>query len=65
MTFDQAIIMERMARRWSQEAVALELGTTQGTYGNWEAGKTEPKISQAIRLAEILEIDLNTIEARD
>ena len=64
MTFDQAIVRERMARHWSQEALAFDLGVNQSTYAKWEAGKTEPKISHAIRLAAALGIDLNDIEAR-
>ena len=64
MTFDQVLVMERMARRWSQESVALEVGVQQGTYGKWEAGKTEPRISQAIMLAAMFEIDLNAVEPR-
>jgi transcriptional regulator with XRE-family HTH domain len=36
----------------SQEAFALLIGTTQGAVSNWEAGRSELKLSTALRYGE-------------
>ena len=45
----------------SQERVAQELRVAKQTVHNWEKGKTEPTVSQAMALQELLQISLEHI----
>ena len=45
----------------SQQEVALALGVTQGALSQWELGRTELRISDVQRLAQIFEIPLATL----
>ena len=41
----------RTEKELSQRAVAKEMSVSQGTYNNWENGKTQPSIEQLIALS--------------
>ena len=41
----------RNEKNWSQREIAKKLFISQGTYNNWENGKTEPSIEQLISLS--------------
>ncbi len=45
----------------SQRAIASKLHISQGTYNNWENGKTEPSISQLIELSKLFEVSIDYI----
>jgi transcriptional regulator with XRE-family HTH domain len=54
----------RRLRRWlglSQREVATALGVSDAAYGFWEAGKTELRLSDVRRLAQIFEIPFATL----
>ena len=55
----------REERGWSQFELAVKAGVTPGTVGNWERGKSEPKISQVRVLAELFEVSMDVIEVAD
>lgn len=44
----------RSKRGYTQETAAKEIGTSLGTYRNWEQGATEPNMKTIMRLAEML-----------
>lgn len=43
----------------SQRNIAKILNISQGTYNNWENGKTEPSIAQLIELSKFFEISVD------
>lgn len=43
----------------SQRAVAQELFISQGTYNNWENGKTQPSIEQLKRLSALFGVSVD------
>ncbi|MDE6001410.1 MAG: helix-turn-helix domain-containing protein [Clostridia bacterium] len=51
----------RTAKGYSQQAVADKLGIAVSTYANWEQGRTQPSISDIIRLIAAFEIDANEL----
>ena len=51
----------RTAKGYSQQAVADKLGIAVSTYANWEQGRTQPSISDIIRLIGAFEIDANEL----
>ncbi|TMO84759.1 hypothetical protein CWC15_09900 [Pseudoalteromonas spongiae] len=44
----------RIKRNFKQDDVAEMVGVTVQTYSKWENGKTEPKASQLVKLANVL-----------
>ncbi|MEV7196768.1 helix-turn-helix transcriptional regulator [Streptomyces sp. NPDC093510] len=48
---------------YSQEKLAAELGVDRTTVGRWERGETEPQPEQRPKLAELLLVDLATLDA--
>lgn len=53
MAISDAIKLVRTERNLKQDDVAELVGVSVQTYSKWESGKTEPKASQIIELAEI------------
>ena len=49
----------------SQEAAAEHLGVTARTIIRWEAGETEPLVSDAVKLAELYRVDLAELLGRE
>lgn len=48
----------REQRKWSLEFVASRLDVSRTTVFNWEHEKTSPKVSDAIKLAELFGVTL-------
>lgn len=51
----------RTEKGLSQRSIASKLHISQGTYNNWENGKTEPSISQLIELSNFFEVSIDYI----
>ncbi len=51
----------RTEKGLSQRQIASQLHISQGTYNNWENGKTEPSISQLIELSNYFEVSIDYI----
>lgn len=51
----------RLRAGMTQEKLAWNLGTNRRTLASWEAGRTEPTLSEARMMAEILKIPLSAI----
>ena len=49
----------RQEKEWSQREVARRLFISQGTYNNWENGKTQPSIEQLIALSKLFEVSID------
>ena len=54
----------REAHQLSQTQIAIELGTKQSTYSNWENGIREPKIKKLIEIADYYNISLDSLVGR-
>lgn len=51
----------RELRGMTQDELSRRVGVDRVTIANWESGKTEPKLSQALKLAEVLETTVEKI----
>ncbi len=51
----------RTENNWSQRDVAKKLFISQGTYNNWENGKTQPSIEQLISLSKLFDVSIDYI----
>ena len=45
----------------TQKQVATALNVVESCYANWEQGRREPDLAHLIRIANILEVDMNTL----
>ena len=61
MELGNLILKHRKQRNMSQEDLAKEVGVTRQTISKWELNETSPDLKQAIKLAEIFDIDFNKI----
>jgi DNA-binding XRE family transcriptional regulator len=53
--------IRRSVAKRSQAALAILVGVSNKTIRDWEAGRTEPLLSEAMRLAKVLEITLDEL----
>ncbi len=51
----------RQDKNWTQQQLADKLFVTRQAVSNWENGKTEPDADMLIKLAGVLEVDINDI----
>lgn len=51
----------RKEKEWSQRDTAKRLFVSQGTYNNWENGKTQPSIEQLIALSKLFDVSIDYI----
>ena len=49
----------RQEKGFTQREIAKELAISQGTYNNWENGRTQPSIEQLISLAELFSVSVD------
>lgn len=55
----------RRESKKSQRDIAKVLNMTQPSYANYESGKTEPRISSLIKLADYYNVSLDYLVGRD
>ena len=55
----EILLKQRTKKGLSQEEVAKAIGVSQKSYSNYENGTRNPKIDKIIKLAKLLEIELN------
>lgn len=65
MEFAQRIKELRLSRKLSQQAVANGSNMDIRLYQYYEAGKSEPKISTAIKLADYFDVSLDYLCGRE
>ena len=51
----------RTEKELTQREIAKKMNISQGTYNNWENGKTEPPIGQLIALSRLFEVSVDYI----
>ena len=61
MKLGNLILKYRKQKNLSQEDLAKEIGVTRQTISKWELNETSPDLKQAVKLAEIFNIDFNKI----
>lgn len=61
MELGNLILKYRKKYNLSQEELAKEIGVTRQTISKWELNETTPDLKQAIKLAEIFNINFNKI----
>ena len=61
MKLGNLILKYRKQKNLSQEDLAKEIGVTRQTISKWELNETSPDLKQAVKLAEIFDIDFNKI----
>ena len=49
----------RLEKNLSQRELAKELNISQGTYNNWENGKTEPSIEDLIEISKLFKVSVD------
>jgi transcriptional regulator with XRE-family HTH domain len=49
----------RTEKNLSQRALATMLNISQGTYNNWENGRTQPSIEQLVTLSELFSVSVD------
>lgn len=65
MYFSSNLYYLRMMRKKTQENMASEMGVSQGTIGNYEAGRREPSLTEVIEIAKILEVSIDDLLTKD
>jgi DNA-binding XRE family transcriptional regulator len=60
---NEALIKARKKKGLTQEGLAEEVGCTKASISNWENGHSNPTLSDAFKVSEILGEDINTIFA--
>lgn len=55
----------RTEKKLSQRDVAKLFNISQGTYNNWENGKTQPSIEQLVSIADYFDVSLDYLLGRN
>ena len=58
---NKALIQARKRKGFTQERLAELLGCKKSTISNWENGYSTPSLTDAFRVAELLESDVNEL----
>jgi len=58
---NKALIQARKRKGFTQERLAELLGCKKSTVSNWENGYSTPSLTDAFRIAELLESDVNIL----
>jgi transcriptional regulator with XRE-family HTH domain len=51
----------RLTRNYSQEYLALQLKISQNAYSKMEMGRTRITVESVFKIADILDVDINTL----
>lgn len=62
--FSERLIQLRKGRRMSQIALAKEIGVSSRIYQEYEYGKSEPRMSNLVRMADIFNVSLDYLTGR-
>ncbi len=55
----------RNENEWTQRELAKKLFVSQGTYNNWENGKTQPSIEQLILISNLFGVSIDYLVGND
>jgi len=59
--FSQQLVKLRRRRSLSQEQLAHELFVSRQSISKWEQGATSPDLDAVVKLANLLQVDLNEL----
>ncbi|KRN97655.1 hypothetical protein IV54_GL001230 [Levilactobacillus paucivorans] len=59
--FSQQLVKIRRRRNLSQEQLARQLFVSRQSISKWEQGETSPDIGTLVKLANLLQVDLNEL----
>ena len=62
--FSERLIQLRKDREISQIALAKEIGVSSRIYQEYEYGKSEPKMSNLVRIADFFDVSLDYLTGR-
>lgn len=62
-SFAEMLYNGRVAKHWTQRQAAENGGVSLRHYQDLELGITDPKLSTAVRLASVLEIELDSLKS--
>ena len=65
MKFKDMLKYYRTQKGWSQRDLAKQLGISPSAIGMYESGKREPDFDIEERIADLFNVDLNTLRGRD
>lgn len=64
-SFTNRLVQLRKKRGLTQQQIADEIGVNRGSYSNWEKGKREPSFENLVKLADLLEVSLDSFFGRE
>ena len=65
MIFSERLKELRLEKDLSQKEVADLVHVNRVTYTNWERGKREPSFENLVKLADLLEVSLDSLFGRE
>ena len=63
--FHEKLKVLRKKKGLTQQQIADEIGVNRGSYSNWEKGKREPSFENLVKLADLLEVSLDSLFGRE
>lgn len=63
--FSQNLKLLRKRKNLTQKELAEKVGVKQNSYANWENGNREPNIEKIQKLADVLDVRLDTLFGRN
>lgn len=63
--FHKKLKVLRKKKGLTQQQIADEIGVNRGSYSNWEKGKREPSFKNLVKLADLLEVSLDSLFGRE
>lgn len=63
--FSQQLVKIRRRQNMSQEQLASQLFVSRQSISKWEQGETSPDIGTLVKLANLLQVDLNELVSGD
>ena len=63
--FSQRLKESRLKKGLTQTELGEKVGVKQSTFTNWENGKREPSYENLVKLADLLEVSLDSLFGRE
>lgn len=63
--FEKRLREVRKSKKTTQKELAEQIGIKQNSYSDWENGKTEPSFENLVKLADLLEVSLDSLFGRE
>lgn len=63
--FNEHLKKLRKEKNLTQTQISELIDVKQGTYSRWESGKLEPSFENLVKLADLLEVSLDSLFGRE